>query len=173
MATEYRRIDGFPDYLVSSEGEIFSKKSGEWLKLVTQQDNRGYMTVKLGTGKRNPKRHKVHRLIALAFILNPENKPQVNHKNGVKTDNRVENLEWVTVSENVQHAFDTGLKKGLKGKTNPNYSDKIHKFYHPSHGIVEATQRELIETYSLQQGNVSAIINGKRLTHKGWRLANS
>lgn len=62
------------------------------------------------------KTYKVHRLIAITFLPNPDNKPQINHKNGVKSDNSVGNLEWVTGSENLKHAYDTGLQK--KGEAN-------------------------------------------------------
>ena len=64
-----------------------------------------------------PKNFKVHRLVALTFIPNPENKPQINHLNGIKIDNGVDNLEWVTQSENMLHAYKTGLKKPKKGYT--------------------------------------------------------
>lgn len=69
------------------------------------------------------KKHLVHRIEAIAFIDNPENKPQVNHKNGVKTDNNLGNLEWNTRSENQQHAIDTGLRVIPKGEKN--HSSKL------------------------------------------------
>lgn len=62
----------------------------------------------------------IHRQLALAFIPNPDNKPYVNHKNGIKSDNRIENLEWVTALENSRHAIDTGLfPKQRRGQDAP------------------------------------------------------
>lgn len=105
-------------YQVSNLGRIkslgrymknHSKK--QWIeeKILTPQLNQGgYMVVGLcKNGKR--KVHRIHRIIAEAFIPNSENKPYINHINGIKTDNTITNLEWCTNSENVQHGWDTGL----------------------------------------------------------------
>lgn len=84
----------------------------------------------------------IHRLISLHFIPNPDNLPQVNHKNGIKTDNRVENLEWCTVSYNSHHAYDTGLKMSSKGE---------------SHGMVKLSENNVKEIRKLLNNGLSCI----------------
>jgi len=108
--TFYRKIVSHSDYRVYSSGDIFSFKfpNGKHLKQTIGKD--GYYFIGL-TKNKTQKRFSVARLVALAFIPNPENKPEVNHKNGIKTDNRVENLEWVTRQENDEHSRKLGLSK--------------------------------------------------------------
>lgn len=109
MYKEYwKSIEAHSGYEISSLGRIRNAQTGYILK--PYNDGRGYLRVKL-----HKKNCKLHILVAQAFIPNPENKPFVNHINGNKHDCRVFQLEWVTVSENTQHAWDNGLIR--KGKT--------------------------------------------------------
>ena len=93
-------------YQISNQGRIYNSNTGNILKPIKMP--KGYTKVNLHYDG-NRKNYQIHRLVAMTFIPNPECKPEVNHKNGIKHDNRVENLEWVTGEENRKHAYDTGL----------------------------------------------------------------
>ena len=89
------------DYFVSEDGKVFKAD----LECHQQTNKQGYHTVYV-----NGQRHMVHRLVAAAYIPNPFGKPFVNHINGDTSDNRVENLEWVTAAENARHSYANGLQ---------------------------------------------------------------
>lgn len=93
-------------YSISDEGEVFSGKLG--IKLSLRTNSNGYLIVTL-----NGKQLAVHRLVAKHFIPNPYDYDQINHKDGNKTNNNVSNLEWCTAKDNIQHALQTGLRKGF------------------------------------------------------------
>lgn len=112
------------NYSVNEEGKVKNDITDKELSPRVQQ---GYKHVTIYVNKK-PKSCRVHRLVATAFIPNIENKPYVNHLNGIRSDNRMENLEWATPSENTQHAVDTGLFKPTREKQVVQYSlngDKI------------------------------------------------
>lgn len=79
----------------------------------------GYLKVTIGNKLRS-----IHRLVLQSFVPNPENKPCVNHKNGIKTDNRIENLEWCSIKENNIHAYSIGLKNPSKGENHYRWGKK-------------------------------------------------
>lgn len=99
-----KTIEFCSGYFVRSDGKIFNNKTGKLKEEMHITNQSGYEIVNI-----NGRVLLIHRIVAECFIPNPENKPIVNHKDGNKTNNHVENLEWCTNSENVQHAWDTGL----------------------------------------------------------------
>jgi len=104
-------------YEVTQAGKIISLKFGkknEIKELKCNRDSHGYLFVRL-YNKDKGKNYWISRLVAKAFLPNPENKPQVNHKDGNPLNNNVNNLEWVTAKENTLHAYRTGLRKSTKG----------------------------------------------------------
>ena len=137
--------------------------------LKTNPNTSGYLSTTVDNGVDSSGRRKVavlhlHRLVAELFVSNEHSKPEVNHKDGVKTNNDVSNLEWVTPSENVKHAFDTGLavaKKGIdanraKIRTTEEVQSIKNEFYQG------ATARDVGSNHGLSPTEVSAIVKGKR-----------
>lgn len=107
MRNDFKEINNLSGYYINSEG-IIKNKHGKILKTI-DINNCGYNRICIRNNKQF-KRFYIHRLIAQTFIANPFNKSQVNHINGIKSDNRVENLEWCTPLENTQHAIRTWLR---------------------------------------------------------------
>lgn len=124
---EWKDILGYEGYYeVSSTGRVRRSETCKILKQGNTRGNRGYLYVTLSKNG-NVKRHRTATIVALSFIQNPDNKKYVNHINGVKTDNRLKNLEWVTSSENAQHAYNTGLRKPVihSEETKQSQSDRM------------------------------------------------
>lgn len=173
-----KEIKNMPGYFISNTGILYSKvfhpiknPDCKLIKFSLTPSPDGYIRVSL---TKNKKRYffTIHRLVAEAFIPNPENKPQVNHINGNKSDNRVENLEWNTTTENMQHASKMGLLHpywcGKLGKNNPSSIPVIqikgnviiNKFY----GCSEAERHTGID-----HRNISACCKGKMKAAGGYQ----
>lgn len=118
VTLDKRQAVSLGEYVLFDDGEILAKDGHT---MVPQRDVNGYLRIRLRYGdvdSYGAKTYKVHRLVAENFIPNPNGKPQVNHINGDKTDNRVENLEWVTNTANIQHAIDNGLQDNTSEQMN-------------------------------------------------------
>ncbi|CQR03437.1 TPA: NUMOD4 motif-containing HNH endonuclease [Yersinia enterocolitica] len=151
-------------YAVTADGRIYSHSrvnalggltKGRWLR--PGKGGRGYLVVNLCSGGVT-KTHSLHRLVAKAYIPNPERAAEVNHINGDKTDNRVENLEWVTSSENKAHAYKYGLYKTGEGHSRAKLTDADILSICSSE---EFSPQELAVIYGVDRSYISYLRRGK------------
>jgi len=157
---EIRLIPEFEDYFICSNGEVYHinyNNTNKIGKLTPCKNRDGYLFVRLSK-KGNVKNRTIHRLIAQHFIPNNSNKNVVNHLNGIKADNRIENLEWCTRSENDKHAFKLGLRKPLRAnaKITKEIAKEINKrANNGERGI------DLSKEYKLSNATISMIKNNQ------------
>ena len=161
---KFKKIKGYEDYLISDQGRVYSYYTKKFLK--PRKNNSGYFQI--GLRKNGVRKfYIIHRLVALAFIYNLENKPTVNHIDGCKINNHVSNLEWATDKENVQHSYDNGLQKAIKGskhyraKLSENQVLEIRKLYKTG----DYTQTALGKIFGVSGRYIGDIINRKNWVH--------
>ncbi len=143
-------------YAVSTYGNVTSCVVGGEMSL--RVTSAGYRSVNLRVGGRE-RTFRVHRLVAILFLDNPEGLPQVNHKDGNKLNNHVDNLEWVTAADNVKHAFDTGLAKGRPGKLT---EEDIRSIRELADSMTGAAIGEL---FGVHQGTIHGIVTRRTWKH--------
>ena len=157
------------NYMVSDDGRI--RRNGSETDHSTR-DNDGYLVTDLyAYGKRSTQR--VHRLVAIEFVPNPEGKPEVNHKDGNKYNNVATNLEWVTKKENCRHAWDNGLAKpslSMLGRSNPNAGRKGKPFKIVETGEVFNTLKDCEEAINGNNRHINDCLRGRQETHRGFHF---
>ena len=141
-------------------GNVLNIKTKKYLK--HQKTSDGYVRVELSNNGTS-KKINVHKLVADSFIPNPNNKLFINHKNGIKNDNRITNLEWNTRSENSQHAYDIGLTKKMVGYNNPNNKlteEQILQIFYSTDIYTQIAKK-----YNISKGHIYRIKNKLRWKH--------
>jgi hypothetical protein len=164
MNYECKTIPGYEDYQVDTNGDVWSLKFGKRKKLKAQIKRDGYLSIGLYNNDKC-KAFKVHRLVMLAFC--GESKLQVNHIDGIKTNNNLTNLEYCTASENIRHAMELGLRN-YKGENHP--KSKLTKkdvieikteLLNYKRGMISALGRK----YGVDPETISEIKKGKNWPH--------
>ena len=148
-----------PRIMVSNKGNVVSCKRGGWSPYKVYYNNCGYQMVGAVSGHATY----VHRMVAETWLDNPNYYTQVNHINGDKDDNRVENLEWVTPSQNTRHAYRTGLKKPAGGRKG--IPIRIVDTGETFESLTECARR-----LGCSRQNISACLAGRTQTCRGYHL---
>lgn len=148
----FKVIKEYPMYSVSTEGRIRKNSTGKIL--TPSKMPSGYVQINLFTGDGRRKKELVHRLVAMTFLRNDDHLPEVNHIDGVRDNNTLTNLEWVTHKENVRKSsLPTSIRVYRRN------GDFVGTF---------SMLREACLELGLTQSNLSACIHGKQKTHKGY-----
>lgn len=185
METAWKAVPGYEGkYEASNKGEVRSlnyRGTGQAKVLKPLTSGKGYLMVGLC---KNGRMHweKIHRLVAILFVPNPENKPQVNHLDGVKTNNQASNLEWATGGENLAHAYKTGLKMadpewgrtlgkihgnaGRRANRKPIIATDVRTGEETCYESVAEVERML----GVYHSDVSRVCAGKRKSAKGYQF---
>lgn len=160
----WKKVDGFSSYSVSDTGLVRNDNTGNLISICNSDT--GYSVAHLCKNKKFYT-VRVHRLVAQAFIPNSQNEKCVNHKNGIKTDNRVENLEWCSHSYNNIHSY-TVLGRSSKNAIESMTKAKLKSVVCIETGkVYESITQAAKETGALR-GNISRCLSGKRRTAGGF-----
>lgn len=159
METNKRKINNFDRYYIDTDGNIYDTKYND-RKICQWVDNVGYYQCNLYKDKKRYFK-RVHRLVAETFIDNPQNLPEVNHKDGNKLNNNIINLEWATNSDNTQHGYDNNLYR-FKTRSYPvNVYDKITGKFITTYPSI----RSMCADLGLNRKTVTMILNGVKITN--------
>ncbi len=164
-------------YEISNLGRVKSLQYTSDRIMKQNKSMDGYLSVSLFNWEGKDKRWRVHRLVGIAFIPNPEKKEYINHKKGIKIDNRASELEWNTMSENHKHAYSTGLRKST-------WKDKKWSLHPKSKPVSQFTKDgKYINTFGnsaeaaiklgIVDSHIGSVCTGKRQTTGGyvWKYA--
>lgn len=168
IVEKWKPISGFEQYEISNFGNIVSLKFSGALypnrkQLKPYKTGKGYLTVRLICNGKN-KNFKIHRLVAAMFIPNPYKKPEVNHKDGKKENNHVNNLEWATTMENIHHSVKLNLN--IKGEHHPfaklKDGDIAQILEMDKQGV---TDKKIAEIFFVSSSTISSIVNNRVWKH--------
>lgn len=162
-----KEVPFIPGYYVDEGGNIWSSRRGALRKLNGTLCRKGYLTHCV-YATRSPKVWKAHRIICETYHGPPFDRATVNHKNGVKTDNRPSNLEWVTNAENMKHARETGLRDGIFPTGSNHHAAKLSEV--EAQAILDLkysgrSQTDVAELFKIKRRQVSYIWSRKSWVH--------
>lgn len=155
---KFKTIKDFPNYKINSIGQVRNIKTGKFINIRVSKI--GYKTCNLWKNNKYKTKY-IHRLIATYFIKNPYGYNVINHKNGNKLDNSINNLEWCSIKQNVCHAIELGLIPLGEKRKNSKLTNAIAKQIYEELHNNNCTNKELSIKYKISQTQISDIRNKK------------